>query len=57
MGEINVLHANKDITQHIEIMSEDQKETRLCEILKKVIEEKTIETHAKAIIFTARKVT
>ena len=72
VGDVNSLNANKDITQHIHMISEDEKFDKLSEILKEMTDvgEKTEEPtkggrpprdlggkkHPKIIVFTAKKI-
>lgn len=69
VGEVNVLVANKDITQTIQVMREDEKFDKLTEILKDLTKEGEDEKdgstpangmegkhHAKVIVFVAKKV-
>jgi ATP-dependent RNA helicase DDX5/DBP2 len=68
VGEVGVLNANKDITQHIHMISENEKHAKLTSILKELVDEgrpkdeatgarsNTMgKQHAKVIVFTARK--
>lgn len=68
VGEVGVLNANKDITQHIHMISENEKYAKLTSILKELVDEgrpkdeatgarSTMmgKQHAKVIVFTARK--
>jgi ATP-dependent RNA helicase DDX5/DBP2 len=65
VGEVDALVANKDITQHIIMCSEEEKFDKLSEILSKIckLNEATTEpggassfTHPKVIVFTAKKI-
>eukprot|EP00547_Thalassionema_nitzschioides_P010671 CAMPEP_0194258256 /NCGR_PEP_ID=MMETSP0158-20130606/40895_1 /TAXON_ID=33649 /ORGANISM="Thalassionema nitzschioides, Strain L26-B" /LENGTH=586 /DNA_ID=CAMNT_0038997603 /DNA_START=67 /DNA_END=1827 /DNA_ORIENTATION=- len=66
VGEVGVLNANKDIRQHIHMITEDGKHDQLSKILKELTGEDSENPqdtsgagkgqHPKVIIFTARKI-
>jgi ATP-dependent RNA helicase DDX5/DBP2 len=67
VGDVNSLNANKDIKQHIHMISEHEKLDKLTEILKMLTDEGIADTekivgkdlggkkHAKVIVFVAKK--